>query len=94
MPTKMIKVHIALGLTDAEAEAVLKEVDDLQKNTELITDALDVLTAKYDAKTLLVGMRLMQVINQNSRMHQAEQAKSAEQAFIKAFGHQQNPKRN
>lgn len=86
--TEMIQVHRGLGLTDADDEDVSKEMMDLLKDTERITDALDVLTAKYDARTLLIGMRMMQMIHLNAGHKQEEQA------FNEAFGQRQNAGQN
>jgi UTP:GlnB (protein PII) uridylyltransferase len=65
---QMVQVHKAMGLSDQDSEEIAEIMRDLMRDTGKITEALELLTEKYDAKTLLIGMRMMQLMDLNMQM--------------------------
>lgn len=94
--SEMVQVHRALGLTDEESDEIAKDLHDTIKNTTKITEALALLTKKYDARTLLIGMRMMQLMSLNHGVGEAKahayHSTKQKMAFIEAFG--QHPELN
>lgn len=64
---KMIKAHECLGLEAAAADDVAEELSVLLKDTMTVTEALKLIAEKYDAKVVLVGMRIMQLMLLNDK---------------------------
>lgn len=86
--SEMVQVHRALGLTDEESDEIAKDLHDTIKSTTKITEALALLTKKYDARTLLIGMRMMQLMSLN---HEVGEAKKANEELTQAMAGGRGP---
>jgi len=64
-----IQIHRAMGLSDEEKREIIDEISKLLDGTETITDALGRLLEVHDARTLLVGMKFMQLIQLNDALN-------------------------
>lgn len=69
--TATIQVHQAMGLSDESFDEIAKEITEILGGTETVTAAISRLVAVYDARTLLVGMRFMQLLQLNVTLHNA-----------------------
>ena len=90
MTEPTIEVHKILGLTNPEFKDLADDILRKTRNTKTIHQALNNLAEDYDPKSMLVGMRMMQMMDLNKRAFAAKKG----QAFFEAFGQRQKAELN
>jgi hypothetical protein len=83
MPEEMIQMHHVLGISDERSKEIAKEILDTLTEAGMVDAGTKKLAEKYDAESILVGMRLLQAIQLNDSL---EEKRSKGQAFVEAFG--------
>jgi hypothetical protein len=79
MPALQLRMHQILGISDEREEEIAKEVITTLTGSGRIDTGTKKLMNRYDAESMLAGMRLMQAINMNAAVYAKQQAERIKQ---------------